>query len=66
MTHSSSVLKRWLNGELDAPQIQLFFFLAIGFIYLGTTWKILEGESRTDSTSKNSLIVYLEPVIRDD
>lgn len=47
-------------------KFNFFFFLAIGFIYLGTTWKILEGESRTDSTSKNSLIVYLEPVIRDD
>lgn len=43
-----------------------FFLLAIGFIYLWTKGKILEGESRTNSTSKNSLIVYLEPIIRDD
>lgn len=39
-----------------------FLLPAAGFMYLWTKRKILEGESKTNSISKNSLIVSLGPI----
>lgn len=59
--HSSSLLEAVANLRAKAPQTQPPSSW-VACICLWTKCRMLEGEAKTNSTSKNSLIIYLEPM----
>lgn len=59
--HSSPLLEAVANLRAKAPQTQPPSSW-VACICLWTKCRMLEGEAKTNATSKNSLIIYLEPM----